>query len=105
MDKLVIQPVNLIDHTNLPQITVDHALSDGDPVEIDGEMFYVCEQNSKLSTDSSTVGVIPLVVRNPANVLNIKDYIQCLSLAHRKVIFRNDKGNCELENCNEMIIK
>ena len=33
MDKLVIQPVNLIDHTNLPQITVDHALSDGDPVE------------------------------------------------------------------------
>jgi len=50
------------------------------------------------------IGVIPLVVRNPAKVLNIKDYIQCLSIAHRKVQFKNDKGICDLDNSSEMII-
>jgi hypothetical protein len=50
------------------------------------------------------IGVIPLVVRNPSKVLNIESYIKCLSLAHRKVKFKNDKGTCGLDDCKEMII-
>lgn len=55
---------------------------DGDPLEIKGELYYVCENIHEQHSDPSAIGVIPLVVRNPAKVLNIKDYIQCLSLAH-----------------------
>ena len=48
--------------------------------------------------------IVIRVVRNPRDVTNIRDYIQCLSLAHRKVQFKNDKGICDLDNCDEMIV-
>ena len=50
------------------------------------------------------IGVIPLVVRNPSMVQNINKYIECLSIAHRKVQFRNERGLCNLLDCDEMII-
>ena len=104
MNKLIIKPYNVIDHTGLPEMSVDQAPSDGDPLEIKEELYFVCEQNYKQHADPYVIGVIPLVVRNPAKVLNIKKYIQCLSIAHRKVQFKNDNGTCDLDSCNEMII-
>lgn len=100
----MIKPVNVVDYSDLPEISVDHTLSDGDPVEINGELYFVCEQSYKQQVDPPLIGVIPLVVRNPANVSNIKKYIDCLSIAHRKVQFKNKKGTCDLDNCDEMII-
>ena len=104
MNKLVIKPYDVVDQTQLPEISVDQIPADGDPLEIAGEIFYVCEIVFKQQFDSPVIGVIPLVVRNPANVQNINEYIRCLSIAHRKVKFKNAKGNCDLQNCDEMII-
>ena len=104
MNKVMIKPFNVVDNTDLPEMSVDQIPTDGDPLEIKEELYFVCEQNYKQHADPPVIGVIPLVVRNPAKVLNIKKYIQCLSIAHRKVHFKNDKGICDLDNCNEMII-
>jgi hypothetical protein len=104
MNKVVIVPHDVVTHANLPEMSVDQIPSDGDQLEINGELYYVCEQNVKQQVNSSVIGVIPLVVRNPAKVLNIKEYIHCLSIAHRKVQFKNDMGICDLDNCDEMVI-
>jgi hypothetical protein len=88
MGKVIIKPYNVVDQTDLPEITVDQIPTDGDPLEV----------------DKPVIGVIPLVVRDPSKVLNIEKYIQCLSIAHRKVKFRNEKGFCDLKDCDEMII-
>lgn len=104
MNKVVIKPFNVVDNTHLPEMSVDEVPTDGDPLEIKGEVYFVCENIYAKRFDPPLIGVIPLVVRNPANVSNIKEYIKCLSIAHRKVLFRNSKGVCDLENCDEMII-
>lgn len=104
MNKIVIKPINLIDHTELPEMSVDQIPTYGDPLEINEELYYVCEDINIQQSEPSVIGVIPLVVRNPANVSNIKDYIECLSIAHRKVQFKNAKGISDLENSDEMII-
>jgi hypothetical protein len=104
MNKSVIKLLNVIDNTELPEISVDQIPTDGDPLEIKGEMYYVCENINKQQFDSPLIGVIPLVVRNPTKVINIESYIRCLSIAHRKIQFKNVKGICDLENCDEMII-
>ncbi len=103
MNKIVIIPYDVIAHADLPELSVDQIPSDGDPIEIKGELYFVCEQNIRQNADPHVIGVIPLVVRNPAKVENINKYIQCLSIAHRKVQF-NDKGICDIDNCNEMLI-
>jgi hypothetical protein len=43
MSKVVIKPINVIDPTQLPDMTVNQIPTDGDPLEIKGEMYYVCE--------------------------------------------------------------
>jgi len=100
----VITPFNVVDNIELPEMSVKNIPVDGDSLEIDGELYYVCENVLTPHTDSKRIGVIPLVVRNPSKILNIKNYIECLSIAHRRVIFKNSKGICDLENCDEMII-
>jgi hypothetical protein len=104
MNKMVITPFNVVDKAELPEMLVDQVPSGGDPLEIDGELYYVCENISLQKTDHNLIGVIPLVVRNPSNVTNIEKYLECLSIAHRKVLFKNAKGSCTLENCDEMVI-
>ncbi len=104
MDKVVLIPFNVIDNIELPEISVDMIPTDGDPIEIDKELYYVCEKIYDKKFDHPRIGVIPLVVRNPATVVNIKEYIMCLSIAHRKVLFKNANGECGLESCDEMII-
>ncbi len=104
MKKVDIIPHNVITGSALPHVSLDQLPAEGDPVEINGELYFVCEQNLKENSDSREIGVIPLVVRNPAAVPDIKKYIDCLSIAHRKVRFENDKGCCDLEESEEMII-
>jgi hypothetical protein len=102
MDKIVITPYNVVDNTELPEMSVDQLPVDGDALEICGETYYVCQFVQ--TADSPVIGVIPLVVRNPSRVLNIKNYIDCLSIAHRRVLYKNANGICDMDNCDEMII-
>lgn len=104
MSRIVIKPYNVITKGQLPEISADQIPAGGDPLEIDQELYFVCEGDSGSQSDIHVIGVIPLVVRNPRDVTNIREYIQCLSLAHRRLQFKNDKGNCDLANCDEMII-
>ena len=101
MNAINIKPYNVITNTVLPELTIEQIPSDGDPVEIDGELYFVCEL---MNEGDSVIGVIPLIVKNPAKIPNINKYIECLSIAHRRVQFKNKKGPCGLETCDEMII-
>ena len=104
MSKVKIKPFNVIDNTDLPEVTVDQIPTDGDPLEIEKELYYVCEINYDQQSTPLVIGVIPLVVRNPAKVLNIKNYIHCLSIAHRRIQFRKNNNICDFNDCDEMII-
>jgi hypothetical protein len=104
MKKVVIRPHDVVSHTDLPEISVDYLPSDGDPLEISGELYFVCEQSHSKKAEKKVIGVIPLVVRNPSNAQNIEKYIECLLIAHKKVQFRNASGICNLPDCDEMVI-
>ena len=104
MSKMKIKPFNVIDKTDLPEITVDQIPVDGDPIEIDREMYYVCETRYEDKNGFQEIGVIPLVVKNPAKVVNIDSYIKCLSIAHRRIQFRKNNNICDFNDCDEMII-
>ena len=104
MKKIQIIPYNVIDGKKLPDLQVEKLPEEGDPLEIDNELYFVCEKYRNQTEDHPAIGLIPLVVRDPAKVKNIKDYIKCLSIAHRKVQFNNENGTCDFESCNEMRI-
>ena len=104
MSRIVIKPYDVVAKAYLSEISVDRIPTDGDPLEIEKELYFVCEGDTGQQADPPVIGVIPLVVRNPRNVTNIKDYIKCLSLAQRKVQFKYKKEDCDLDNCDEMII-
>jgi len=98
-----IKPFNVINHTTLPEITVNRLLVDGDPLEIEREMYFVCEANLS-EMDEQKIGVIPLVVKNPAKVENIESYIKCLTIAQRRIQFRKANNICDFNYCDEMVI-
>lgn len=104
MNQVIIKPYNVLTHTELPDVSVEDIPSDGDPIEINGELFFVCERILLDDSPMPQIGVIPLIVRDPSKIPNIDQYIQCLAHAHRRVKFRNSQGECRLENCEEMII-
>lgn len=103
MDKKIIKLYDVIGDANLPEMTFEELPGDGDPVEVDGEMYFVCERNS-IQESPPAIGLIPLVVRNPSKISNIKEYVKCLSKAHRRVLFKNKKGETDLEHSDEMLI-
>jgi hypothetical protein len=99
-----IKLIDVVAQTDLPEIAVDRLPHEGDPIEINDEMYYVCEKKLLPEDGIHKIGVIPLVVRNPAKVSNIKGYIKCLSIAHRRIQFKKNNEICDLDNCDEMII-
>jgi hypothetical protein len=99
-----ITVTNVTDNLSLPAISVDGNLKEGDPVEINQEMYFVCERFCSKKGELESLGVIPLIVRNPLKVQNINDYIKCLSIAHRRVKFIKDGKECCMDECDEMRI-
>ena len=57
-----IKPFNVINHTTLPEITVHRPLVDGDPLEIEREMYFVCEANLP-EMDEQKIGANPLSLK------------------------------------------
>jgi hypothetical protein len=104
MKKVKIKPFNVIDNTELPVVVVDNIPVDGDPVEIEKEMYYACETSHIEKDGIQEIGVIPLVVRNPGKVTNIRNYIKCLTIAQRRIQFRKDNNICDFDDCDEMEI-
>ena len=104
MDKIIVSPYNVVDDNDLAEILMDKIPNAGDPLEINNELYFVCEMDVSQSKDHFVIGVIPLVVRDPKKVKNIKEYLNCLSVAHRRVQFTKDKEICGLNNCDEMTI-
>lgn len=104
MSKVNIKLYNVIDHTDLPVIAVDRIPVDGDPLEIEREMYYVCESKFKEKDGLQEIGVIPLIVKNPDKVVNIEEYVKCLSIAQRRVQYRKNNNICDFNDCDEMII-
>lgn len=104
MSKISFNLIDVVDNTTLPTVTMEQIPVEGDPIEINGTTYYVCEKNLGKDNELQSIGVIPLVVKNPVNVRNIQSYIKCLSIAHRRVSFRRGNSNCTLEDCDEMII-
>jgi hypothetical protein len=98
-----IKPYNVIENIPLPEITVNNLPVSGDPLEIEKEMYYVCETNPENKEDKE-IGVIPLIVKNPASVTNIDSYIKCLSIAQRRIQFRRANNICDFNDCDEMVI-
>jgi hypothetical protein len=98
-----IKPFNVINNSTLPEININRLLVDGDPLEIENEMYFVCEANLK-RMDEQKIGVIPLVVKNPAKVENIESYIKCLTIAQRRIQFRKANNICDFNDCDEMVI-
>ncbi len=82
---LRIKPVNVIDCKELPEVTVDRFPVNGDPLEINYEMYYVCDTNIRKKTGLQRIGVIPLVIKNPKEVKNMDQYLKYLSFAHRRL--------------------
>jgi hypothetical protein len=101
MNKKILKLYDVTADTELPDLLVSELPSDGDPIEVNGEIYFVCEKNY---AGDDTLGVIPLIVKNPSAVTNIGKYVKCLSTAQRRIQFRNKNGNSGLENSEEMII-
>ena len=104
MAKMDIKLVDVIDNTPLPELSMDQAPANGDPIEINGEMYYVCDRIAEQENGWQTFGVIPLVVKNPSGVSNIKTYIECLTVAHRRVLYKKKGEKCSFDECDEMVI-
>lgn len=103
MIKKVVKLYDVVADTELPEISVENLPSDGDPIEINNELYFVCERNYSEPAEP-VIGVIPLVVRNPSRVSNIEQYVRCLSMAQRQVQFRNKGKSTDLQQAEEMII-
>lgn len=79
-----LKPYNIIDRAELPEIMADQFPVNGDPLEINDEMYYVCETNCREKEGMQWIGVIPLVIKNPGRVKNIESYKKYLAVALRR---------------------
>jgi hypothetical protein len=83
--QLTFKPFNVIDRTELPEVTVDWVPVIGDPLEIDSNMYIICELNNQVKDGWQAVGVIPLVYKNDSKAVNIENYLESLYIALRKM--------------------
>lgn len=89
-----IKPFNIIDRTELPEVTTENFPVAGDPLEIENEMYYVCETNCQDQDGLKKITVIPLVIKDPGRVENIESYKSYLSIAIRRM--QNRKAGINL---------
>ena len=82
---ITIRPFNVIDRTELPEVKVDSVPVNGDPLEIDSQMYYICETINQVADGRQTVGVIPLVIRNATKINSMESYLESLYVALRRM--------------------
>jgi sorbitol-specific phosphotransferase system component IIA len=89
--QITIKPYNVIDRSDLKEITVDQLPVLGDPLEVDSNMYLICEINNQVNEEAQSVGVIPIVYKTDKKLTN-ENFLESLSVAlreiqHRKVMF------------------
>jgi len=89
---LKLRPYNVIDRNELPEVTVNKIPVSGDPLEINNEMYFVCETDKIEKDGFRKIGVIPLVVKNLKKVENIESYLRYLSIAQRRIQYMDDNN-------------
>ena len=82
---ITIRPFNVIDRTELPEVTVDSVPVNGDQLEIDSQMYFICETKNQLADGRQTVGVIPLVIKNTTKIKSMESYLESLHVALRRM--------------------
>lgn len=81
---ITIRPFNSIDHAVLKEVTVDQIPVTGDPIEIDSNMYLICDIHNNVNDGELSVGVIPIVYKT-GNVFNTENYLESLSVALRRL--------------------
>ena len=82
---ITIKPFNVIDRTELPEVTVDSVPVNGDPLEIDSQMYFICETKNQVANGRQSVGVIPLVIKNTTKIKSMESYLESLHVALRRM--------------------
>ena len=57
----------------------------GDPLEIDSQMYFVCETKDQVTDGMQAVGVIPLVIKNTTRIKSLESYLESLQVALRRM--------------------
>jgi|WetSurMetagenome_2_1015567.scaffolds.fasta_scaffold00329_1 hypothetical protein len=83
--RIKIKPFNVVDRNELPEVTVDRVPVEGDPLEIDSQMYFVCETINNKTEGTQTIGVIPLVIKNTTKIKDIGSYLESLNVALRRM--------------------
>lgn len=99
--EMINEVYDVTDNSSLPPVPVDRCTKIGDPLEINHEMYYICEMNYTGDGELSSVGVIPLVVRNTVSVEDIQGYLNCLSLARGRDLKRNGEEPGDPDECSD----
>jgi len=55
-------------------------------------MYFICETNKMEKDGFREIGVIPLVVKDLKKVENIGSYLRYLSIAQRRIQYRNENN-------------
>ena len=82
---LKLKPYNVIDRTDLPEVTVEQLPVNGDPLEINSQMYFVCETNNQVKDGTQIIRVIPHVIKNATKAKNTESYLESLSVALRRM--------------------
>lgn len=99
----VLKLYDVVTDADLPDMSVSELPSDGDPLEISGELYFVCERDYT-RPDIPVIGVMPLIVKNASGITNMDQYVKCLSKAHRRVQGKDKADGSTQENSEEIII-
>lgn len=76
-----IKPYNVIDRTDLKEVTVDRVPVIGDPLEVDSNMYLICDMDNQVNDGGQSVRVVPLVYKNGNKAFNTENYLESLYIA------------------------
>lgn len=80
-----IKPYNVIDHAELNAVSVERAPVIGDPLEVESEMYLICDIYKQVNDNEHSVGVIPVVYKTEDKSINAENYLESLYVALRRM--------------------
>lgn len=80
-----IKPYNVIDRSDLKEITVDRIPAVGDTLEVDSDLYLVCDIHNVVNDCTQAVGVIPIVYKTENKAFNTENYLESLYVALKRM--------------------
>ncbi len=78
---ITVIPFNIIDRTELPSVRLDQVPVNGDTMEINSQIYYVCDTDDVKYDHYQTVRVIPGIIGNTFKGAVSGSYFESLSAA------------------------